>query len=97
MNAGHSGSHICQNKKENHICNGDCYLKNDSREGCYYKCIRVAGHEGNHMCSSKKHICNKNCKYKDCSYRCDEKCNKIAGHEDEDHLCKNGLEKHRCK
>ena len=97
LNAGHSGSHICQNKKENHICNGDCYLKNDSREGCYYKCIRVAGHEGNHMCSSKKHICNKNCKYKDCSYRCDEKCNKIAGHEDEDHLCKNGLEKHRCK
>ena len=94
---GHPGDHLCQNKKENHICNGECYLKNESREGCHYICIRIAGHDGNHICDSKRHICNKNCKYKDCSYGCDEKCNKNAGHKEEEHLCKFGLNQHRCK
>ena len=98
FNAGHSGPCLCQNLQKNHICNGKCYLKDESREeSCFDICNLNVGHEGKHKCCSKKHICGKDCDYKNNSrFGCNGGCSKEAGHLDE-HKCINELNNHKCK
>ena len=48
--------HNCGNQ---HYCNEECYLKNDSL-GCKMKCKEVYNHKGNHICDAE-HFCKNDC------------------------------------
>ena len=97
LNVDHTGECFCQNKEEDHICNGFCSLKKDSREeSCFDQCSLSTRHKGNCICYSKKHICNKDCDYKNKSRTgCFGRCMKETGHIGE-HICDNELKYHKC-
>ena len=88
---GHTGEHLCENPVEKHKCKEFCFLKNVSRKKNKHYCEKIALHEGEHLCNLEKdaHKCNSKCSIIDCK----ENCDKIAGHEDKEHYCKNG---HKC-
>ena len=93
----HSGDCLCQNSVKNHICNKICSLKKDSNEeSCFEQCSLNTRHKGNCICCSKKHICGKDCDYKNISrFGCFGKCSKKTGHDGE-HICYNQLTEHKC-
>ena len=98
LNVNHPGNCLCQNNEKDHLCNGFCSLKNESREEtCFDRCSLSTRHEGNCICYSKKHICNRDCDYKNKSrIGCFGKCKKESGHIGE-HICDNEIKLHKCK
>ena len=98
FSANHQGDCLCQNSEKDHICNGICSLKINSRaETCYDQCSLSTRHKGKCICYSKKHICSKDCDYRDKSRTgCFGRCMKDTDHEGI-HICENELNKHKCK
>ena len=85
----HKNECLCILPKEKHICNKKCNIREDCKENC----ILIAGHEGKCLCG--KCNCPESCKYKDCSRNCNKKCQYLAGHQGNEHVCE--ISKHYCK
>ena len=97
---GHEGEHICQESK--HFCKYECDYKKKTATngGCNNYCSLLVGHEEKfHVCENpkEKHLCNKECVYKDISKTgsCKIYCNKPIDHEPPC-VCENPKEEHIC-
>ncbi|CAG8440721.1 9944_t:CDS:10, partial [Cetraspora pellucida] len=83
-NRDHEGAHDCLT---NHECHTNCqFVEAHINENPIPKCSYKAGHEGKHACSGSSHLCGGTC-YLSGKRKCQIKCSKEIGHEDENHLC----------
>jgi hypothetical protein len=73
----HDGICLCSNKKEEHSCRNICI-------NCGKRCTLEAGHQKSCFCGQC--ICGKECKYKNNSRNCKEKC-KLKFNHDGEHIC----------
>ena len=88
----HEGKCICEFDENKHICNKKCQISNN----CGKDCILKANHSGLYLCGECK--CPYDCKYKNCTRGCNQKCKYNSGHEEKgekEHIC--NANTHYCK
>ncbi|GBB85151.1 hypothetical protein RclHR1_11700001 [Rhizophagus clarus] len=87
---GHKENHDCLT---DHKCHFLCHFTEAHDDSPIPECRYKAGHGGKHVCDKISHLCNEPCELIDKS-NCHEKCSKVIGHDDGEHLCQSKRNHH---